>query len=556
MTRRAFAALLIILLAGPAYAGSQAVATHAALSTVSPYATQVGLSILKRGGNAIDATVAVAFALAVAHPQAGNLGGGGFLLYYDAKSKAVWSLDFREVAPLGATRDMFAKEPAASQTGALAIAVPGTVAGLDAMHERFGTLKWKELIAPAARLARDGIKTDATLEADLAAAREKRHIEQFGATAALFFPKDKPLPAGSTLVQADLANTLERIATFGARELYEGDTAKKLIENVRTAGGLLGYRDLRDYAPVWRSPIRLQFRGYDIYTMAPPSAGGLVIGESLNILSGYDLNATGFQTPASIHLLVEAMRRAYIDRNKYLGDPSSARIPYRELLSSERASQWRASIDAKKNTPTHMLAEPGTNVAEGQHTTHFTIVDEQGNVAAMTTTLNDNFGSGFIVPGLGFFLNNEMDDFTSAPGKPNRYGLVQGTANAIEPGKRMASSMSPTIVLKNDKPYLALGTRGGPAIPTSVLQVLLNVLVYKKPLAEAVAAPRYHQQALPEDIAFEQDRAPKALLDALNAMGHGVAARDSIGDVHAILIESGKLTAVADPRAGGAAGGY
>jgi gamma-glutamyltranspeptidase/glutathione hydrolase len=549
-------ALFLLLLTPCAEAGSQAVASHAALSTVSPYATQVGLSILKKGGNAVDAAVAVSFALAVAHPQAGNLGGGGFLLYYDAKTKAVWSLDFREVAPLGATRDMFAKEPAASQTGALAIGVPGTVAGLDAMHQRFGTLRWKELVAPAARLARDGVKTDATLQADLAAAREKRHIEQFGATAALFFPNDKPLPAGSTLVQPDLANTLERIATFGARELYEGDIAKKLIEYVRTSGGLLGYRDLHDYTPVWRSPIRIKFRGYDIYTMAPPSAGGLVIGESLNILNGYDLNAAGFQTPASIHLLAEAMRRAYIDRNKYLGDPASARIPYRELLSSERAQQWRASIDVKKSTPTHLLAEPGTNVAEGQHTTHFTIVDEHGNVVAMTTTLNDNFGSGLIVPGLGFFLNNEMDDFTSAPGKPNRYGLVQGTANAIEPGKRMASSMSPTIVLKNDKPYLALGTRGGPTIPTSVLQVLLNVLVYKKPLAEAVAAPRYHQQAVPEDVAYEEGRAPKPLLASLNEMGHGVHGREPIGDVHAILIDGGRLTAVADPRAGGAAGGY
>ncbi|HKO56117.1 MAG TPA: gamma-glutamyltransferase [Thermoanaerobaculia bacterium] len=548
--------LLMLLLAANAHAGSQAVASHAALSTVSPYATQVGLSILRRGGNAIDATVAVAFALAVAHPQAGNIGGGGFLLYYDAKTKAVWSLDFREVAPLGATRDMFAKEPAASQTGALAVGVPGTVAGLEAMHARFGTLEWKDLIAPATRLARDGVKTDATLEADLAAARSKRHIEQFGATAALFFPNDRPLPAGSKLVQADLAATLERISVFGARELYEGDTAKKLVEGVRTAGGLIGYRDLRDYAPVWRSPIRLKFRGYDIYTMAPPSAGGLVMGESLNILSGYDLAAAGFQTSASIHLIAEATRRAYIDRNKYLGDPASARIPYRELLSTERASQWRASIDAKKSTPTHLLAEPGTSVAEGQHTTHFTIADEQGNVAAMTTTLNDNFGSGFIVPGLGFFLNNEMDDFTTAPGKPNRAGLVQGSANAIEPGKRMASSMSPTIVLRNDKPYLALGTRGGPTIPTSVLQVLLNVIVYRKPLGEAIAAPRYHQQSEPEDIAFETGRAPKALLDALNAMGHGVFGREPIGDVHAILFDGGKLTAVADPRAGGAAGGY
>jgi gamma-glutamyltranspeptidase/glutathione hydrolase len=325
---------------------------------------------------------------------------------------------------------------------------------------------------------------------------------------------------------------------------------------VQQAGGKLSHGDFREYAPVWRAPIRVTFRDCDIYLMPPPAAAGLVIGEALNILGGYDLPAAGFQTPKALHLIAEAERRAYVDRNKYLGDPATVRIPYRELLSETRAVAWRSSINPDRVTPTVTLAEPGSNPAvEGEHTTHFTIADAEGNVAALTTTLNDNFGSGFIVPGLGFFLNNEMDDFTPAPGKPNRYGLIQGTANAIEPRKRMASSMSPTIVLKKGKPYLALGTRGGPTIPTSVLQVLLNVIVYQKPLYEAIAAPRYHHQATPDQIYYERS-APRATIDALNAMSHSVVQRDDIGDIHALMFEGGRIIAVADPRDAGAAGGY
>jgi gamma-glutamyltranspeptidase/glutathione hydrolase len=276
----------------------------------------------------------------------------------------------------------------------------------------------------------------------------------------------------------------------------------------------------------------------------------------LNIAGTFDLAKSGFQTPRSLHLMAEAERRAYLDRNKYLGDPASTRIPYRELLSAERAAQWRSSINPDRATATVTLAEPGgTTLAEGNHTTHFTIVDGEGNIAAVTTTLNDNFGSGFVVPGLGFLLNDEMDDFAAAPGKPNHSGLVQGSANAIEPGKRMASSMSPTIVLRNGKPFLALGTRGGPTIPTSVLQVFLNVTVYKKSLYDAVAAPRYHHQALPDQISYER-AAPLATITALAAMGHGTVSRDDIGDVQAILFDRGKIVAVADPRGSGAAGGY
>ena len=552
--------LVILFAAQTAFAGSSVVASKAALSTVSPYATQVGLAVLKRGGNAIDAAVAVSFALAVTHPQAGNIGGGGFLVFYEAKTKSVWTLDYREIAPGAAKRDMYVlpdgNASKQSQTGPLAGGVPGSVAGLETMHDRFGTRGWRELIDPAVRLARDGFPVDAELADDLANEKKQRQLDQFPSTAAVFYPNGQPLATGSRLIQKDLAGTLDRIAALGAREFYEGETAKRIVESLREVGGIIGYRDLREYRPTWRAPIAIKYGDYELFTMAPPSAGGLIIGETLNILSGYDLAAAGFQTPKALHLLLEAERRAYIDRNKYLGDPATTRIPYRELLSEERAKAWRASIKANLVTPTVSLAEPGSVLAESNHTTHFTIIDTQGNIVSLTTTLNDNFGSGFVVPGCGFFLNNEMDDFTTAPGKPNLYGLIQGAANAIEPGKKMASSMSPTIVLKGGKPFMAIGTRGGATIPTSVLQVFLNVVVYGKPLYDAIAAPRYHHQGLPEELFFERGRAPKETLDGLMAMGHSIKERDPIGDIHGIQIMNGKIIAVADPRHGGAAGGF
>jgi gamma-glutamyltranspeptidase/glutathione hydrolase len=397
---------------------------------------------------------------------------------------------------------------------------------------------------------------DEELENDLRDAKEKRRIDQFPATAAIFFPEGKPVIRGTKLPLPDLAATIERIASNGASDFYEGEIAKRLVETFRQDGGNFSFRDLREYKPVWRAPLKIRFGEYSIYTMAPPSAGGLVLAESLNILAGFDLAKAGFQTPGSIHLLAEATRRAYIDRNRYLGDPSTTRIPMRDLLSNARAAKWRSTIDPRKATATVSLSEPALTVAEGDHTTHFTIVDTHGNIASVTTTLNENFGSGYIVPGLGFLLNNEMDDFSPAPGKPNRYGMVQSAANAIEPGKRMISSMTPAIVFRGERPFLALGTRGGPAIPTTVLQVLLNVIVYKKSLVDAIAAPRYHQQGLPEDIAYELKRAPESILAALRERGHGVAYRESIGDVHAIAIEGGRIIAVADPRRGGAAGGF
>ncbi|MCU1231246.1 MAG: gamma-glutamyltransferase [Acidobacteria bacterium] len=555
------ATLALLFLTTSLFAGSQVVVQHAALSTASPQATQIGLTVLKSGGNAIDAAVAVSFALAVAHPQAGNLGGGGFLVYYDAKTKGIWTLDFRETAPAASKRDMFVSRDGTisvkSRTGPLAAAIPGTIAGMSEAHDRFGKQAWKDLLAPAAQLARNGIKVDQTLTSDLALVEAQRNISQFQSTESIFYPHEhKPLALGATLVQRDLGLLLERLAIKGAEDFYDGELSERFVEAVRGAGGVMSLRDLREYKPVWRAPMSITFRNYQIYTTAPPSSGGLVIGEVLNILNGFDLTKTGADTPATIHLLAEAERRAYIDRNKYLGDPSAERVPYRELLSEERAKLWRASINATHSTATASLAEPGGVPTDSTHTTHFTIVDAEGNIASVTTTLSDNFGSGFVVPGMGFLLNNSMHDFTLAPGKTDATGARQPNANTIEGGKRPASEMTPTIVMKDGVPLLALGTRGGAAIPTTVLQVFLNVALFGRSLPDAIAAPRYHHQAWPEEIFAESGRAPAATINALAAMGHGVKEGDSIGDVHAVMIEKGKITAVADPRAGGAAGGY
>jgi gamma-glutamyltranspeptidase / glutathione hydrolase len=517
------ALLLSCFLSASAFAGGQAIAKHAALSTAHPLATRAGLGILQRGGTAADAAVAVAFTLAVAHPQAGCLGGGGFLVYYDAASRGVWTLDFRETAPLEATRDMFAKVPA---QGARAAGVPGTVAGLATLHKKFGKRDWKELLAPSIALAREGARKDPELSLDIETARKRRGLD---------IPAELPPP--------ELLLTLQRLAEHGARDFYDGELAKRIVEAVHSTGGVIGFRDLREYQALWRAPIKLRYGAYEIYTVAPPSGGGIVFGESLNILGSEDLAARGFQTPKAIHLMVEAERRAFIDRNRYVADPATTRIPYRDLLSQKRAEAWRKTIDPNRVLATSMLAEPSELRPEGEHTTHFTIADKSGNIVAFTTTLGDNFGSGVLLPGLGFFLNNAMTDFSSGQ-------------NQVDPKKRAASSLSPMIVMRNSKPFLAIGTRGGASIPTTLLQIFLNIVVYGKSLGAAVAAPRWHHQATPDQIEYETGRAPQATIDTLNGMGHGVTGRDFIGDVHAILFENGRLTAVADPRRGGAAGGF
>jgi len=478
-----------LIVAANLTAGSQVTATHAAIATSSPAATQIGLRVMRDGGNAIDAAVAVSFALAVLEPKSTGLGGGGFLTYFDAETGGVWTLDFREAAPAAA------KRPASGPfTGAQAAAVPGFVAGLDAMRARFGSRPWRELVAPAQRIAKD-----------------------------------------------DLAKTLQRLGEQGAHDFYDGDIANKLIEAVRASRGVFSFRDLRDYKPTWRAPVRITFRGVDIYTVAPPASGGLVIGEILKIAGGLDLSR-----PNYIHLLVEAERRAAIDRDKFLADPAAGRVPLHDLLSDERAALWRASIDPNRVTPTVALADPSAVATPPAHTTHVSIVDAHGNVVSLTTSVGDEAGAGFNVPALGFALNDAMNDFSTTP----------TAANAVAGGNRPPSTLSPVIVLRGGKPLLAIGTPGGVTIPTTIAQILLDVLLFNRTPANAIAAPRYSQQAVPEEIAYEQARAPQPVIDALLAMGHGVRGRDLIGDVQAVWITGGKLLAISDARHRGAAGGY
>jgi gamma-glutamyltranspeptidase/glutathione hydrolase len=530
---------MTLLLASPLLAGSHVTARKAALATSSPAATQIGLRVLQSGGNAADAAVAIGFALGVAQPHAAGLGGGGFLVYFDAKTKGVWALDFREAAPLAAKADMFKTRSA--RIGPIGAGVPGTVAGLAALHERFGSQPWRALLAPAASLARGGVKVDADVAAAIASANGERNIDQFKSTAALLMREGKPLARGATLVQAELAATLERLAERGGRDFYDGELARRLVDAVHAGGGVLADRDLHEYAAAWRAPIRIAFRGHAICMPPPPATGAFVIAETMNILGGFALDPTA----KTFHYLAEAERRAALDRDRYLGDPDQGRLPWRELLSEERAKQWRATINPTRVTPNVMLTEPSSAPAtETAHTTHYSIYDAHGNAASVTLTLDDDFGGGFVVPGLGFVLNDAMHDFTNV------------TANAIGPSRRPASSLSPLIVLRNDAPLLIAGTSGGVTIPTTMLQLILRIVVFEQPLADAVAAPRFHQDAAAEDLLYERERAPRDIVDKLMAMGHGVRSSEAIGNVAAVGVYGEKIFAVADPRHGGAAGGY
>lgn len=520
---RLAAALLTASLVPP-LADAQVVARKAALSTAHPLATRAGVAVLQRGGSAADAAVAVAFVLAVVHPQAGMLGGGGFAVYYDRATRGVWTLDFRETAPRTLTSEMIAKAKGTDASRALAAGVPSTVAGLDALHRRFGEKPWKELLAPALSLAAEGKRVDAevTFEADNAKA-----------TRGLDIARDLPAPA--------LHGTIKRLAEAGATDFYRGALAEKVVADIRNAGGVIGFRDLREYEPQWRAPLKMTYGAYEIYTPPPPSSGGIVIGSALNVLSGYELK--DLDSVTTLHLLVEAQRRSAIDARRFVGDPTGARLSLRDLLSSERAALWRRTIDPAKVSPTATLMESGNEKTPGTSTTHFTIVDEAGNIASVTASLGEAFGSGLLLPSSGFFLNEAMNDFTT-------------TVNALGAGKRPASTMTPMLVLREGRPFLAAGTKGGAAAPTTLLQLFLRLVVAGNDLPAAVAAPRYHHGAIPDEIHFERDRGPQATIEALNALGHPVSGRAALGDVHAVLLTNERLTAVADPRRGGSAGGY
>jgi gamma-glutamyltranspeptidase/glutathione hydrolase len=518
-------------------------------------ASAVGAYVLSKGGNAVDAAVAVGFALAVVQPVAGNIGGGGFMVIR-LNDGSVYALDYREVAPARARQDMYVDTAGnaltSSITGHLSVGVPGAVAGMFEAHKRFGKLPWAELIAPAVKLARDGHPLDEIRSKNIGL--EAHRLVLFPASRALFLAQDSTaLPAGTQFVQADLGRTLQLIADSGPPVFYRGRIASKIVAEMKRGGGLITKQDLAAYQAKWRDPLRIVYRRDTIYTMPPPSGGGVTLAEILNIMEGYP-TLPPFGSTALMHLQAEAMRRAFLDRNAYLGDPDFVQLPLDRLLSKAYAAELRASIDPAHATPS--LPSPATR-SEGTNTTHYSVVDEDGNAVACTTTLNNDFGSAVTVTGAGFLLNDEMDDFTSAPGRPNLYGLVQGAANAIAPGKRMLSAMTPTIVVDSaGQLLLVVGTPGGSRITTAVYQVLTNVLDQGMTLGDAVAAPRLHQQGLPDILYLENDGFPTATSDSLTAMGYKIEWWRYKTGINAIGRVPGGWVGVADPRRGGGAVGY
>jgi gamma-glutamyltranspeptidase/glutathione hydrolase len=531
-------------------------ARSAMVVSAHPLATAAGVAILTQGGTAMDAAVAVGFALAVVLPDAGNIGGGGFIMYREAGGR-VRALDYRETAPRRAQRDMYLDSAGQltdqSVTGHLAAGVPGSVAGLREAWQRHGTLPWAALLAPAIRLARDGHAIDAARNDDIG--DDAPRLGRFASSRRQFLVNGQAPATGTTWKQPDLARTLQLISDSGPDVFYRGQIADLIVAEMERGGGLISKEDLRDYRPKWRTPIQLGYRGRTVFSMPPASSGGVTMGQILNIMEGYD-TLGAFGTPQYVHLLVEAMRRAFMDRNRWLGDPDFVDMPLERLLSKSYAARLRSSIDRRKATPT---PPSGLAATDGSHTTHYSVVDAQGNAAAVTTTLNGGFGSAVTVTGAGFLLNNEMDDFAAAPGKPNMYGLVQGEANAIEPGKRMLSAMTPSLVVgPNGSLELILGTPGGPTIITTVAQVILNVVDHGMSLAAAVAAPRVHHQALPDVIRHERAGLAPATADALKALGHRVEARSGTSGIVAAIgrAPNGGWIGVADPRYAGGSAGY
>jgi gamma-glutamyltranspeptidase/glutathione hydrolase len=513
------------------------------------YATQVGHDVLAAGGNAVDAAVATAFTLAVTRPNAGNLGGGGFAVVRTGKGK-VSAIDFPETAPAAATPDMYKGNPKASLSGFLASGVPGSVAGLEQLHKKFGKKKWADMIAPAIKLARDGYVITPDLEAIIV--RANTMAPMAGALASIYAPNGKPVAVGDTVKNPELAVVLERIAAKGSAGFYKGETAKAIAKTMHDNGGIVTEKDLAGYKALWRKPIKVQYRGKQLYTMPPPSSGGIVIAMTANMLRGLDLAKLGWHSTAHIHYLTEVWRRAFAARNEVLGDPAYVKnIPVAKLTSQAEADRLFATI-SDGATPSKDVPA----LIEGKHTTDLSVVDGKGMAVALTTTLNTSWGSGVMISGV--IMNNEMDDFATQPGKPNVFGLVQGAANKIEPGKRMLSSMSPTII-EDDKGelYMVVGAEGGPRIITAVWQTLSNVIDFAMPVDAAIAAQRMHHQHLPDDIAFDDEAVTREVDAELGKLGYvRTWKRERVfAAANAIVRTQSGWAGASDPRTGGGAMG-
>ncbi len=542
---------------GPPYPiQKQLVTDNAMVVTAHPLASEVGLEILKAGGNAVDAAIAVNFTLAVVYPRAGNIGGGGFMIVRDKDGKTE-ALDFREKAPKAAFRDMYLDNngevvEGLSRNGTLAVGVPGVVDGMVNAHKKFGKLPWHKLLEPAIKLAVGGFLITEQ-EADVfnefqGAFKENNRHQPAIVNDADWQPNDQ-------FIQKELARTLMLIKDKGVAGFYEGPTAKLIIEEMKASNGIITHDDLKSYESVWRTPVFFDYDEYRLVSMPPPSSGGITLAQMLAMVEPYDLKALGFQSSKSVHLMAEAERRAYADRAEHLGDADFYKVPQQKLVAEAYASQRMSNFSPQKAGKSEETV--AGKFSESEETTHFSIVDKDGNAVSLTTTLNSNFGSKTVVKGAGFFLNNEMDDFSAKPGVPNQFGLVGNEANAVEPEKRMLSSMTPTIIEKNGELFMVVGTPGGSTIITSVFQVFLNVAEFGLPLKEAVHNKRFHHQWLPDKIFVEENTLSPEVVKELENLGHVVEKRDYIGRVEAILrLPNGKLEGVADDRGDDSASGY
>jgi gamma-glutamyltranspeptidase / glutathione hydrolase len=557
---RLFAFLLAFLLvsANVADAFQRVYGRKAMVVTEEPFATDAGVAVLKSGGNAVDAAVAVGFALAVTHPFAGNLGGGGFMLIRMADGRTTF-VDFREKAPGKATHDMYLDSTGNltrdSLVGWRASGVPGTVRGFELAHEKYGKKPWAELIKPAIDFASNGFPVS---KAQIDSWRkESPLLSRFPESKRIFLKDGVFYDWQEIFRQPDLARTLERIARLGARDFYEGETAHLLAEAMAKNSGLITLTDLRDYKAVERTPLEGDYKGYHIITSPPPSSGGVGILQMLAMLDGTGYEKTGAGSAQAYHYLAAVMQRYYADRNEYLADPDFVKDPVSALLDPQYIQKRRASIDAEHATPSGEISPGLPSSHEGTDTTHYSIVDEQGNAVAVSYTLNEAYGSGVTVPGAGFLLNDEMDDFAAKPGTPNVFGLVQGEKNAIAPGKRPLSSMTPTIILKDGKLFMVLGAPGGAAIISAILQVIVNVIDFHMNVQEAVNFPRIHYQWKPDLVQIERGVSPDTIA-ALKRMGYNIADSRSAAtaEVETILASDGWLQGACDPRSNGKAAGY
>ncbi|ODR86855.1 gamma-glutamyltransferase [Shewanella xiamenensis] len=535
-------------------------AKHGMVASQETLASRTGVEILKQGGNAVDAAVAVAFSLAVTLPRAGNIGGGGFMLVHLAKENKTIAIDYREMAPSKAKKDIFLDENGdavtkLSREHGLAVGVPGTVMGMSLALEKYGTMTMAQVTAPAIKMAQEGISVSPDLAVSLAGL--KRRMSQWPSTAAIFYKADgSDFQVDDILKQPELAHSLQLIAEKGIKGFYEGETAEKLVKAVQEAGGIMTLEDLKHYKAVEREPVCGQYRGYEVVSMPPPSSGGVHIIEMLNVLQQFPIDKFGHNTAQTIHVMAETMKHAYADRSEYLGDPDFYKVPVKQLTDKDYAQKIASQIALNKTTPSEEIKPGNLAPYESDQTTHFSVVDKWGNAVSNTYTLNFSYGSGLVAKGTGILLNNEMDDFSAKPGTPNGYGLVGGDANAVEGNKRPLSSMSPTIVMKDGKPFLVTGSPGGSRIITTTLQIIMNVIDHGLNIAEASNAARVHHQWLPDELRVETSL-NRDTISLLEAKGHKVKVQSAMGSTQSIMVTDQGIFGATDPRhSGSEAVGY